>query len=73
MYCYMSSGEVANNRELEAQITYFEREMGKAREQQVNAGHLGSIMHGSTTLQSSRRLLCCFTTCHELTSWYSQI
>eukprot|EP00878_Enallax_costatus_P027581 GHUV01029712.1.p1 GENE.GHUV01029712.1~~GHUV01029712.1.p1 ORF type:complete len:477 (+),score=186.93 GHUV01029712.1:553-1983(+) len=29
------AGEVANNRELEAQITYFEREMGRAREQQM--------------------------------------
>lgn len=29
------AGEVANNRELEAQITFYEREMGKAREQQV--------------------------------------
>jgi hypothetical protein len=34
--CYCgTAGEQANNRELEAQITYYEREMGKARELQV--------------------------------------
>jgi hypothetical protein len=33
--CCGTAGEQANNRELEAQITYYEREMGKARELQV--------------------------------------
>lgn len=31
----LCTGEIANNKELEAQITYYEREMGKARELQV--------------------------------------
>eukprot|EP00879_Flechtneria_rotunda_P003815 GHRR01004055.1.p1 GENE.GHRR01004055.1~~GHRR01004055.1.p1 ORF type:complete len:980 (+),score=386.14 GHRR01004055.1:396-3335(+) len=33
---YFLAGEQANNHELEAQITYYERELGKAREQQAS-------------------------------------